>query len=295
MKHIFKFFCITAALVMIIEATACNTAKPASKDGQKPALLVVSFGTSYNESRAKTIDAVEQALAGAYPDYDQRRAFTSQIIINKLKERDGLTVHTVTEAMKQLEESGIKQVVVQPTLVMNGLEYNDIIAEIKPFAHAFDRIQFGRPLLISDKDYDEFITVITGEAKQYDDGKTAIVFMGHGTEHEANTVYRRLDKQLKDKGFSHYFIGTVEAEPSLDDVIAEVAQLEVQQVVLLPLMIVAGDHAVNDMAGDEEDSWKTVFESKGYRVTPILKGLGEYPGIRQIFVRHVQEALAGSL
>jgi sirohydrochlorin cobaltochelatase len=293
MKSTVGFSFISLVLLMITALTACGTAKPAPKS-HNAALLVVSFGTSYNESRAKTIEAIEETLAKTYPDYEQRRAFTSQIIIKKLKERDNLTIDTVTEAMKHLEESGVTDVVVQPTLVMNGKEYDDIVAEIKPFEGKFTRIRFGQPLVISDQDYNEFITAITGETKQYDDGNTAIVFMGHGTEHEANTVYNNLNQKLKDKGFSHYFVGTVEAEPSLDDVIAEVAALEVKNVVLLPLMIVAGDHANNDMAGDEEDSWKSILESKGYTVTPVLKGLGEYPGVQQIFVRHVRDALASN-
>jgi sirohydrochlorin cobaltochelatase len=293
MKNKVRVFFIPAVLLMIAALATCSTTKPGSAV-KKTALLVVSFGTSYNESRVKTIEAVEGTLAKAYPDYDQRRAFTSQIIIKKLKERDNLTIDTVTEAMKRLETEGVSDVVVQPTLVMNGKEYDDIIAEIKPFEGQFKRIRFGQPLLISDQDYDEFITVITGETNQYDDGNTAIVFMGHGTEHDSNRVYSSLNQKLKDKGFSHYFIGTVEAEPSLDDVIAEVAALAVKNVVILPLMIVAGDHATNDMAGDEEDSWKSVFESKGYTVTPVLKGLGEYPGVQQIFVRHVQDALASN-
>jgi sirohydrochlorin cobaltochelatase len=284
---------IGLALIAVTALASCSTAKSGSP-AAKPALLVVSFGTSYNESREKTIEAVERTLAGAYPDYDQRRAFTSQIIINKLKERDGLVIDTVTEAMQRLQADGVTEVVVQPTLVMNGKEYDDILAEIKPFADTFKRLSFGQPLLISDQDYDEFVTVITEETKQYDDGSTAVVFMGHGTEHTANAVYSRLNEKLKEKGFSRYFIGTVEAEPSLDDVIAEVSAAEVQKVVLLPLMIVAGDHATNDMAGDEEDSWKSVFEAKGFAVTPVLKGLGEYPGVQQIFVRHVREALAGN-
>jgi sirohydrochlorin cobaltochelatase len=282
---------ITLSLFFIV-FNACSSVKSA-EGAQKPVLLVISFGTSYNESRANTIEAIEKKLAASYPDYEQRRAFTSQIIIDKIKERDGLKIDNVTDAVKRLRADKVKQVVVQPTHVMSGLEYDDVIAEIKPFEKYFDSVKYSLPLLISDEDYTEVVNVITGETKQYDDDNTAIVFMGHGTEHEANATYTKLDRLLKSRDFSHYLIGTVEAEPSLEDVIAEAETLGVKRVVLLPLMIVAGDHANNDMAGDEEDSWKTVFESYGYEVVPVLRGLGQYPGIQNIFVRHVRDAING--
>ncbi|MDR2630475.1 MAG: sirohydrochlorin cobaltochelatase [Spirochaetaceae bacterium] len=286
---------ILTALVLslsLIVLSSCSSVKPATGD-QKPVLLVVSFGTSYNESRANTIEAIEKTLAAAYPGYEQRRAFTSQIIIDKLKKRDGLKIDNVTDAMKRLRSDGVKQVVVQPTHVMSGKEYDDVIAAIKPFEKYFDSIKYSLPMLISDEDYTELITVITEETKQYADDNTAVVFMGHGTEHEANATYAKLNQLLQARNFSNYLIGTVEAEPTLEDVIAETQKLAVKRVVLLPLMIVAGDHANNDMAGDEEDSWKTIFESYGYEVVPVLRGLGQYPGVRDIFVRHVQNAISG--
>ncbi|MFP3090140.1 sirohydrochlorin cobaltochelatase [Treponema sp. TIM-1] len=281
-----------ALSLLLIALSACSSVKPAAGD-QKPVLLVVSFGTSYNESRAKTIEAIEKTLAAAYPGYEQRRAFTSQIIIDKLKERDGLNIDNVTDAMERLRSDGVKQVVVQPTHVMSGHEYDDVIAEIKPFEKYFASITYSLPLLISDQDYTDIVNILTEETKQYADDNTAVVFMGHGTEHAANATYAKLSQQLKSRNFSHYLIGTVEAEPSLEDVIAETEGLKVKRVVLLPLMIVAGDHANNDMAGDEEDSWKTIFESHGYEVVPVLRGLGEYPGVRDMFVRHVGNAIKG--
>ncbi|MDR0589804.1 MAG: sirohydrochlorin cobaltochelatase [Spirochaetaceae bacterium] len=292
MKHKPEFVAALALSLLVIVLGACSSVKPAVGP-QKPVLLVVSFGTSYNESRVNTIEAIEKTLAAAYPDYEQRRAFTSQIIIDKLKKRDGLKIDNVTAAMKRLRSDGVKQVVVQPTHVMSGHEYDDVIAEIKPFEKYFDRIQYSLPLLISDQDYTDIVTIITDETKQYADDNTAVVFMGHGTEHEANATYAKLNRQLQARGFSRYLIGTVEAEPTLEDVIAETRKLNVKRVVLLPLMIVAGDHANNDMAGDEEDSWKTVFESYGYEVVPVLRGLGEYPGVRDMFVRHVRSAIGG--
>jgi sirohydrochlorin cobaltochelatase len=263
----------------------------AATGGKKPVVLVVSFGTSFNQSRAETIGAIENAIAEAYPAYEQRRAFTSQIIIDRVNERDGEKIDNLTEAMERLRRDGVRKVAVQPTHVMNGFEYDEMREAIKPFEKDFERISYGLPLLISDADYEEVADIVIGETQQYNDGNTAIVFMGHGTEHEANGAYARLDKLLKDRGFPNYIVGTVEAEPSLDDVIVQLDALGLKKVVLLPFMIVAGDHANNDMAGDEEDSWKSILEAKGYAAQPVLRGLGQYPGIRAMFVRHAGEAV----
>jgi sirohydrochlorin cobaltochelatase len=291
MKNIFQISSITVLLILFIILSACKSTPP-SGTANKPVLLVVSFGTSFNDSREKTIGAIERALAGAYPDYEQRRAFTSQIIINKLQKRDGIKIDNVKDAMKRLVSDGVKEVVVQPTHVMSGEEYDSVISEVKPFEKKFTRISYGQPLLITDADYDEVIDAIVAETAGYADDHTAVVFMGHGTEHEANATYARLSQRINARGISRYYIGTVEASPTMEDVMEEINKNGgITRVVLSPLMIVAGDHANNDMAGDEPDSWKTILEAQGYEVIPVLKGLGEYPGIQKIFVRHAGEAI----
>jgi sirohydrochlorin cobaltochelatase len=259
----------------------------------KPVLLVVSFGTSFNDSREKTIGAIEKALAAAYPAYEQRRAFTSRIVIDKLAKRDGIKIDNVRQAVERLAADGVREFVVQPTLVMNGEEYDRIVADVKPFEKEFTRIQYGEPLLATDVDCREVISIISGETKQYAGDHTALVFMGHGTKHSANAVYAKLNRMITISGLSRCYVGTVEASPSLDDVLRDLEKAGgITTVVLSPLMIAAGDHANNNMAGDGNDSWKSILESKGYRVTPVLKGLGEYPGIQKIFVRHAGEAMA---
>jgi sirohydrochlorin cobaltochelatase len=290
MKNIFQTSGAALLSTLLITLAACESA-PATGTAKKPVLLVVSFGTSFGDSREKTIGAIEQTLAAAFPGYEQRRAFTSQIIIDKLAEEDGLKIDNVEDAMKRLIAGGAREVLVQPTHVMNGEEYDSVIEAVKPFEAKFASVKYGKPLLITDRDYDEVIDAITAETKQYTDDHTAVVFMGHGTEHEANATYAKLNQKIRDKGISRYYIGTVEASPTLEDVIAEIEKTGgITRVVLSPLMIVAGDHANNDMAGDEPDSWKSVFEAKGYEVVPVLKGLGEYPGIQRIFARHAEEA-----
>ncbi len=277
-------------------AAPADSAEPeestAAESAAEKVLLAVSFGTSYNDSRDVTIGAVETALQTAYPEYEVRRAFTSQIIIDILAERDGLEIDNVTEAMDRLIADGVKEVVVQPTHVMKGFEYDDVIAEIMPYASQFESFKVGAPLLTSDADYDGVVSVITTETAEYAVDGTAIVFMGHGTEHESNATYARLQKRLVSVGYDNYFIGTVEAEPSLEDMLECVAESGAGKVVLLPLMVVAGDHANNDMAGDEEDSWKTAFEAAGYEVECVLQGLGQYAGIQEMYVEHAGDAIS---
>lgn len=253
--------------------------------------MVISFGTSYNDSRRLTIGAIEGAMEEAFPDWSVRRGFTSQIIIDHVKSRDGEVIDNVGEALDRAVANGVKKLVVQPTHLMDGLEYNDVVDEVAQYADAFDQIAIGKPLLTSDEDFKTVMEVITAETAEYDDGNTAICFMGHGTEADSNLVYGRMQDLLTEAGYEHYYVGTVEAEPSLDDVLAKVQEGEYTRVVLMPLMIVAGDHANNDMAGDEEGSWKTTFEAAGYEVVPVVRGLGEFEGIQQLLVQHAQEAV----
>ncbi len=260
-------------------------------DENKKAVLVVSFGTSYNETREKTIGAVEDKIAKAFPDYDQKRAFTSQIIINKLEERDGEKINNVDEAMQNLIDEGYGTVVVQPTHVMNGEEYDEMRSAIAPYEDKFVSIKYGTPLLTTSDDYAEVIEAIAAETPQLADKNTAVVFMGHGTEHYANATYAALDYRFKAMGYDNAFIGTVEGYPDLDKVKADLAKYNPEKVVLMPLMIVAGDHATNDMAGDEEDSWKTQLKKEGYEVECVLKGLGEYEGIQDMFTEHCEKAM----
>ena len=254
-------------------------------------LLVVSFGTSFNDSRRLTIGAIEQAMEEAFPDYSVRRGFTSQIIIDHVLDRDGEVIDNITEALDRAVDNGVKNLVVAPTHLMSGFEYTDVLDEVAEYADAFEKIVISDPLLTSDEDFEAVAKAITAATAEYDDGETAIVFMGHGTEADSNPVYAKMQEVLTGLGYENYFIGTVEATPSLDDVLAAVQEGEYTKVVLEPLMVVAGDHANNDMASDEEDSWKSAFAAAGYQVTCVLRGLGEFEDIRSIYVDHVQAAI----
>lgn len=254
-------------------------------------LLVLSFGTSFNDSRRLTIGAIESDLDEAFPDFSVRRGFTANIIIDHVQKRDGILIDDVNAALERAVNNNVKNLVVQPTHLMHGLEYDELTEQVGEYADAFDKVVFGEPLLSSDDDFARVEKAITEWTAEYDDGETAICFMGHGTEAESNEVYQKMQDLLTADGYENYFVGTVEAAPTLDDVLAKVQAGNYKRVILEPLMVVAGDHANNDMAGDDEDTWKTTFENAGYEVTCLLRGLGENEPIRQIYIDHAQAAI----
>ena len=285
---------VIAVLSMSMLLTGCGEKKDSgnAKASSDKEILVVSFGTSYSNSRHVTIGAIEDAIREAYPDYQVRRAFTAQIIIDKLKKEENIEIDNVKQALDRAVANGVKTLVVQPTHLMNGLEYNDLKKELDKYKDKFDKIALGRPLLTSDEDFKQVIAAITNDTKEYLDGETAICFMGHGTEADSNKVYATLQEKLKAAGYNDYFVGTVEAKPSVDDLIAQVKESgKYKRVILQPLMVVAGDHANNDMAGDGEDSWVSKFKAAGFEVKPVLRGLGQNYDIQKIYLEHLKAAI----
>lgn len=254
------------------------------------AILVVSFGTSYEETRKVTIDAIEADIAQAFPDYRIYRAWTSKMILAKLAKRDNLIIPNVKEAMEMMKNDGITDVIVQPTHVINGIE-NDLMKEdALSYQEDFHSISFGTPLLTSEEDNHAVIQSIVDEFSSLSQDEV-LVLMGHGTTHYSNAIYAALDYKFKDEGYKNFFLGTVEAYPSMETLLRMVQEYQPRKVVLAPFMIVAGDHARNDMASDDPDSWRRQFEDAGFAVNTVLKGLGEYPGIRKLFIQHVKDAL----
>lgn len=276
-------------------------------------LLVVSFGTSFNDSRAKDIGGIEKALQAANPDWSVRRAFTAQIIINHVQARDGEKIDNVDQALERAVKNGVKQLIIQPTHLMHGAEYKELTEAVESYKDKFESVKIAEPLLgevgsdatVINADKAAVAEAITAEAvktAEYDSldavaaDSTAFVFMGHGTSDEAKISYSQMQTQMEKLGYKNVFIGTVEGEPeetSCESVIEKVKDAGYKNVILRPLMVVAGDHANNDMAGDDDDSWLSQFEaSKNFdSVKTQIAGLGEIDAIQQLYAAHTKAAM----
>lgn len=276
-------------------------------------ILVVSFGTSFNDSRVADIKGIEDALQEANPDWSVRRAFTAQIIINHVQARDGECIDNMDQALERAVKNGVKNLVIQPTHLMHGAEYDELIEAVEAYQDKFETVKVAEPLLgqvgadatAINADKAKVAEAITSEAVKaagYDsldaakeDG-TAFVFMGHGTSHTAKVSYSQMQTQMGELGYGNVFIGTVEGEPeetSCEAVIDAVSQAGYKKVILRPLMVVAGDHANNDMAGDDEDSWISMFKASGKfdSVDTQIAGLGEIDAVQKIYVAHTADAM----
>lgn len=290
-----RILTVLMVAVLLVTATACSTTTSAAapEDTGKQAILLVSFGTSYADTRALTIDAIEAKYKEMYPDYEIVKAFTAQIIIDILEERDNIDVYNVEEAFAYLKDNKFSDVVVQPTLVMNGAEYDEMMAVVEAERENFLDLKLGSPLLTHSSDYEVVVEGLRDEIEAditADD--EAVVFMGHGTHHFANATYAALEYYFHDAGLKNVFVGTVEGYPTIDNVIARLNENNIKKVTLYPFMLVAGDHASNDMAGDEEDSWKTILKKEGFEVETVLRGLGEDEAVQGLYLEHTEDALA---
>ena len=257
---------------------------------ESQAILVVSFGTSHKETREKTIEAIEQEIRDRFPAWEVRRAFTSSVILRVLKRRDGVHIDNVAEAMEGLRRDGFTHVVIQPTHVLSGQEYDKMKAQLVEFRGSFQSIAVGTPLLTESGDYEDVCRGIMRQFPRLSE-KEALVLMGHGTEHFADSAYGAINYRFRELGYDNVFVGTVEGYPDLGAILKQVKEYGPEKVYLMPLMVVAGDHAVNDMASDQESSWKSVFQREGFQVDCVLKGLGELKEIRDIYVRHARKAM----
>jgi len=255
-------------------------------------ILVVSFGTCYPESIEASIEPIEKKFSDYFRDnYIIERAFTSPKIINIIKKREGIMINNVSDALENAIKNNIKNIVIQPTHIMNGFDYEKIIEAVHEYEHKFEKISIGVPLLTDEEDFRKVSKAIIKASEEYDNNKTAICFIGHGTKAASNEVYVRLQNVLNESGFENYYIGTVEETPTPKDIYFMIKDKPYNRVVLLPLMLVAGEHANNDIAGDEGYSWKSFFENSGYEVVCVKKGLGELPEIADIFIEHAIRAI----
>lgn len=276
-------------------------------------ILVVSFGTSFNDSRVEDVKGIEDALQEAYPEWSVRRAFTAQIIINHVQARDGESIDNMEQALERAAANEVKNLVIQPTHLMHGAEYDELMEAVEAYKDKFETLKVAQPLLgevgedaaVINEDKKEVAEILTAEAVKdagyesldaaKEDG-TAFVFMGHGTSHAAKVSYSQMQTQLEELGYDNVFIGTVEGEPeetACEAVIEAVSQAGYTKVVLRPLMVVAGDHAHNDMAGEDEDSWVSMFHAsaKFESVETQINGLGQIEAIQQMYVAHTADAM----
>lgn len=254
----------------------------------KKAILAVSFGTSYHETMEKTIGFIEKKVSEKYREYDIFRAFTSSIIVKKLK-GEGFDINGVKDELNRILNLGYEECYIQPTHMIAGIEYEKVLREAEEFKDKFKVLKIGKPLFQTTNDLKKLVKIL-GENVEFNDGE-AVVLMGHGSEHCVNTVYAALDYMFKDFGYENFFVGTVEAYPDLETVLKFVKAKKYKKAVLMPLLMVAGDHALNDMAGDEDDSWVNIFNSNGVEARAVVKGIGEYAQVAEMYIEHIQEYL----
>ena len=295
--------CVMVTLLAVFSfiGTAYSTVYAAEAQAVKKAILVVSFGTTYADTRKVTTDAVENKIKEAFPDYEVRHAFTSRIIIKKLAERDGIRVDTEKQALEKLKAEGYTEVIVQPLHMEAGDEYAKLSKVMEGYLQnkSFAKLVLSRPLLYytgqEGEKPDDYLIAIKALQNQFPKlgSREAIGLMGHGGVNPSNTAYAALQLKLQDAGVKNVYVFTVEGYPTIENLIGELKAHKIKKVTLMPLMLVAGDHANNDMAGDEKDSFKSQLLAAGFQVETYLHGLGENQGIQDIYVQHVKDAIEG--
>lgn len=259
----------------------------------KKGILVASFGTSIMEAFKSCIEATENRIKESFPDYEIRRAFTSGMIMKKLKEEMNIYIDNVEEALQKMKIDGFTEVYVQPLHIMPGDEYDKIIRQVNKYIGFFDKLVLGRPILYREKDYKIAIDALKMQLPEMKEN-TAIVLMGHGSTHHANSCYAQLQCMLNDAELGNIYVGTVEGYPVLENILSKLKEKNIKEVTLMPYMLVAGDHAINDMAGDEEDSWKSQLEEQDIKAYVYLHGLGENRAYQDIYVQHVRDCIDGN-
>ena len=272
-------------------------------------LLAVSFGTSFADTREKTIGAIERRIAERFPDCTIQRCFTSRMIRKKLLERDGLIIDSPEQAMQNAQEKGIRQLIVQPLYLMHGFEHRRLMETIREAASSFDKLKVGKPLLSVDADFCTMADAIRRNLPA-PEPDTAVVLMGHGNEKKKkpipadakaerlsardihdNAVFAVLQQTLRDTGADNYFVATVEGEPEISEILPMIKERGFRKVILAPFMVVAGDHARNDLAGEDEDSWKNIFTRSGFQVETVLRGIGEWEEVQDLFAAHAAQCI----
>ena len=253
----------------------------------KKGIIITSFGTTFEKTRKLCIESIENRVREEFKDALVLRAFTSRVVISRIKKRDNIHNDNPTEALEKMKEAGIKEVYIQPLLIIEGIEFEKILKEASNFSdeNLDIKIKIGKPLLSSDMDYENVVKALNLPKDQ------SIVFMGHGSDHKTDISYERLENEIRMNGFENKFIATVEGEKTIEDVLEGLKEKNIDKVLLKPFMLVAGDHATNDMASDEDDSWKSILEANNIKVDTEISGLGEVQAIQNIFIEHLKDIM----
>jgi len=255
-------------------------------------ILVTSFGTSEAGTRVRTIGAIEEEIEEVFgAEYEVRRAFTSRMVLRRIEREQDLKIDDIEAALEKAAGAGVSHLVIACTHLMAGHEYDKVRQAAEGVRGRIGQITLTAPLLGSEEDCRRLLAAVIEDTQPLCDEESAVIFMGHGTDAASNEVYARMQAMLQEAGEERYFIATVESTPALDEVLDQLSTASVRRIVLQPLMVVAGDHACNDMAGDEPGSWKMRCRAEGYEVLPVLKGLGQIPQVRQMYVDHIRNVL----
>ena len=261
----------------------------ASEHHDRTAILVVSFGTTHTETYQKTIAVIEKEIQNHYPNYPLYSAWTSSVIRKIVKSRDQKHIFSVTEALEQMYKDGMTHIIVQPTHIIDGIENTAMKNDIEKLSSYFTHISIGEPLLASTQSIQTIANILIHQWNLKDD--ELLVYIGHGSKCETTVVYNQINHKLREKNCTNIIIGTMQSNPSIKDIIEYLNCTAIRKIILVPFMIVAGSHAHKEIAGNEETSWKSIFESHGYHVNCILKGLGEIADIREIFIHHIEQSM----
>ena len=258
----------------------------------KKAILVAGFGSSYTAAWEKAILPIEEKIKQAFSDYDFERAFLSGKIIKILQSRNGMQVENVLQVLEKLVKGKVDEVIIQPLLVINGIEYEKLLHDMEPYRDQFSRMSIGTPLLNTADDFEAITQAIQTTVADFQ--TDAVLFMGHGSEHPANEAYAKIKNRLDDNKPNNIYIATIEGSPTLEDIIPQLKQKKISSVTLIPFMLVAGDHASNDMAGDNEDSWKSILEREGFQVEINLTGIGEWTIVQSLLTAHAATCIGNN-
>ncbi len=253
-------------------------------------ILVVSFGSTYQETTEKTIGAIEKYIGRIRPDYSVCRCFTSSRIIAVLRKREGICIDDPAEALQKAAAEGIRDIIIQPTHIMEGAEYHKLLNEAEKYRHCFENMAIGRPLLTSEEDFTVMARAVLAHLPDPGE-KTAVLLMGHGSDAPSNAVYRKMENHLRQEEALHHYFATVEGEPVIEDILPFLKEKQYEKIILSPFMVVAGRHAVKDLAGDTEDSWKGILLKEGFRVETVLHGIGEWREVQELFADHAAAAM----